>query len=186
MNLTIFIFSLIFIYFYFQNLKFRFSMMIYITITICHSHLLLFLLPPSCIVASIGNIANKLFFSSNFSSSTTSNSQAFILPTMLSSNNTGMDILAGSALDNFDKVRGRNSSTNKNISRNISMSSTISSIAYHERMVNNGMDIDSEPMNNPPDLSYETEQEKAIHISKATKLQENIRPLFVTPNMFST
>ena len=66
------------------------------------------------------------------------------------------------------------------------MSSTISSIAYHERMVNNGMDIDSEPVNNPPDLSYEMEQEKTIHISKATKLQENIRPLFVTPNMFST
>jgi len=103
---------------------------------------------------------------------------------MLSSNNTGMDILAGSAPDNFDEVRGRNSSTNKNTSRDTSMSSTILSVTYHEKMVNNGMDIDSELVNNFPDLSYETEQEKAICISKATELQGNIRPLFLTANIF--
>ena len=56
--------------------------------------LLLFLLLPSYMVTPIGNIANKLFFSSTFSSSTMSNSQAFILPTMFSLNHTGMDILA--------------------------------------------------------------------------------------------
>ena len=97
-----------------------------------------------------------------------------------------MDILVGSAPDNFDEMRGGNSSTNKNISRDMLMSSTISSVAYHERMVNNGMDIDSEPVNNSPDLSYEIEQENTIHTSKATKLQKNMRPLFLTPNVLST
>jgi len=43
-------------------------------------------------------------------------------------------------------------------------------------MVNNGMDIDSEPVNNSPALSHKTEQERAIHISKAAKLQGSTRP----------
>ena len=86
-----------------------------------------------------------------------SNSQAFALPTVLFSNNMRMNILAGPAPDNFDEVRGRNSFTNKNISRDSSMSSTISSVAYYERMVNNGMNIDSEPVSNSPALPYETE-----------------------------
>jgi len=97
-----------------------------------------------------------------------------------------MDILAGPAPDNFDEVRGRNSSTNKNISRDSSMSSTISSVAYHKRMVNNGMNIDSELVNNSPVLSYETEQERAICFSKAAELQGNMRPQFLTLNVFST
>ena len=105
-----------------------------------------------------------------------SNSQAFTLPTMLFSNNMGMDILAGSAPVNGLEVRERNSSTNKNKSRDSSMFSTILSIAYHERMTNNGMDIDPEPVNNSPDLSYEIEQERAICFSKVTELLGNMRP----------
>ena len=46
-----------------------------------------------------------------------SNSQTFILPTMFPSNNTGMDLLSGPAPDNYDKIRGRNLSTNGSISR---------------------------------------------------------------------
>jgi len=42
-----------------------------------------FLLSPSCMVAPIGNIANK-FFSSTFSSLTTPKSQALALPTVSS------------------------------------------------------------------------------------------------------
>jgi len=98
----------------------------------------------------------------------------------------GMDILAGPAPDNFNEMRDRNSSTNKNISRDSSMSSTISSVVYHERMVNNGMNIDSEPVNNSPALSYEIKQERAIRFSKAAELQGNTRPLFLTLNVFST
>ena len=55
------------------------------------------------------------------------------------------------------------------------MFSTILSVAYHERMANNGIDIDSEPVNNSPDLSYEMEQERAICFSKATELLGNTR-----------
>ena len=87
-----------------------------------------------------------------------------------------MDILAGSAPVNSFEVRGRNFSTNKNKSRDSSMSSTISSVTYHERMANNSMYIDSEPVNNSSDLSYKTEQEKAICFSKATEPLGNMRP----------
>ena len=115
-------------------------------------------------VAPIGNIVNKLFFPSTFSSSTTSNSQAFVLPTAFPSNYMGMDIPIGPVPVNGSKVRGRTFSTEKNYSRDTSMSSTWSSVIYHERMANNGMDVDPEPANNFPALSYKTEQEKAIEI----------------------
>ena len=56
------------------------------------------------------------------------------------------------------------------------MSSTMSSVAYHERMVNNSIDIDEGPVESTPALSYEMEQEKAICISKAAEQQGNMRP----------
>ena len=117
-----------------------------------------FLLPLSCIVVPIGNLANKQFSSFlNFSSFTTSNSQTFTLPTVFPSNNMGMDLLSGPVPDNYNKVRGRNLSTNRSIFRNSSMSSTIFSAVYHERMVNNDMDIDKGPVESTSALSYETE-----------------------------
>ena len=142
----------------------------------CQCAMFLFLLPPSCMVASIGNIVNKLFFPSTFSSSTTSNSQAFVLPTVFPSNYTGMDIPIGPVPVNGFKVRGRTFSTEKNYSRDTSMSSTWSSVIYHERMANNGMDVDPEPANNFPALSYKTEQKKALYFSKAIEIFGNMRP----------
>ena len=142
----------------------------------CQCAMFLFLLPPSCMVASIGNIVNKLFFPSTFSSSTTSNSQAFVLPTVFPSNYTGMDIPIGPVPVNGFKVRGRTFSTEKNYSRDTSMSSTWSSVIYHERMANNGMDVDPEPANNFPTLFYETEQKKALYFSKAIEILGNMRP----------
>jgi len=88
----------------------------------------------------------------------------------------GMDLLSEPAPDNYDEVRGRNISTNRSVSRNLLMSSARSSVAYHERMVNNSMNVNEEPVEPTPALSYKTEQEKAIHISKAAKQQENMRP----------
>ena len=137
---------------------------------------LLFLLPPSCMVAPIGNIANKLFFPSTFSSSTTFNSQTFVLPTVFPSNYMGMDISAGPIPVNGSEVRGKTSSIEKNYSRDMSTSSTQLSVIYHERMANNGMNIDPEPANNFPALSYEMKQEKALHFSKATETLGNTRP----------
>ena len=146
--------------------------------------LLLFLLPPSCMVAPIGNIANKFIFSTAFSSSNISNSQESVLPTMFPTNHMGMDIPTGFVLVNSFEVRGRTSSTKKNLSRDSLMSSTRSSIIYHERMANNGMDIDPEPPAESPALSYEMEQEKVTHLRNAagtlgnTRLQNGINEAF--------
>jgi len=133
-----------------------------------------FLLPLSYIVVPIGNLANKLFSSSNFSSSTMTNLQAFAIPTMFP-NNMGMDFPTGPIPDNYDEVRDRNLSTNRSISRDVSMFSTKSSVVYHERMVLNNLNDNNEPINLTPTLSYKTEQERALHFSKAAKQQEHMR-----------
>ena len=66
---------------------------------------LLFLLPPSYMVAPIGNSANKLSFSStSFSSSTTSTNFKNPLPTMSSEMNIEMDIQSGPVLTNNSEV----------------------------------------------------------------------------------
>ena len=67
---------------------------------------------------------------------------------MFPPNYIGMNIPAGPVPVNGSEVRGRTFSTKKNYSRDTSMSSTWSSIIYHERMANNGMDVDPEPANN--------------------------------------
>jgi len=105
-----------------------------------------------------------------------SNSQTFILPTVFSSNYTEIDIPTGPVPVNGSEVRGRTSSTEINYSRDTSMSSTQSSVIYHERIANNGMDVDPELANNFPALSYETEQEKALCSSKVTETLGNMRP----------
>ena len=56
----------------------------------------LFLLPPSCMVAPIGKLANKFSFSSNnFSTSTTASNTKSPLLAMSITNNIGMDIQTG-------------------------------------------------------------------------------------------
>jgi len=128
-------------------------------------------------VASIGYIVNKLNFSPTFSSSTTTNSQDFVLPTIFYSNYTGMDIPAGFVPVHDFEMRERTSSTEKNFSRDLSMSSTQSSVIYHERMANNSIDIDQESVDNSPALFYEEEHEKVLHLSKITEILGNTRPL---------
>jgi len=88
----------------------------------------------------------------------------------------GMDIPAGPVSVNGSEMRGRTSFTEKNYSRDTSMSSTQSSVIYHERMANNSMDIDPEPANNSPAPSHRTEQEKALYFSKVTETLGNTMP----------
>jgi len=95
---------------------------------------------------------------------------------MFPSNNTEMDPLSGPVPNNYDKVRDRNLFTNRSVSRNSLISSTMSSVAYYERMVNNGMDVDKGPVESTFALFYNTEQEKAIYISKVAEQQGNMRP----------
>jgi len=93
-----------------------------------------------------------------------------------------MDIPTGFVPVNGFEVRGRTSSTEKNFSRDSSMSLTQSSIIYHERMANNGMDIDQEPTVESSALSYETEQEKALCLGKVTETSGERQQCDAAPN----
>ena len=127
-------------------------------------------------VAPIREIRN-IFTSS---STNTIPTQDSILPTMYQANNTGMDILKELSPDNYDKMRGRMLSCISNIFRDISMSSTISSKTYHERMAwKNAMVVNNEHNNKDvsPKLFHETSQEKVIYLSAAAEKQANTLPI---------
>ena len=120
---------------------------------------LLSLVPLFCMVAPIRDLGNK----SSFTMTNMSLTLTFELPTVSSTINIGMDLPSGSYPDNYDNVRGRTPFTNKNTSRNLSMSFTISSVVYYERMAyNNGTDDNVDMKNNSPTLSYEDKQEKTL------------------------
>ena len=75
--------------------------------------------------------------------------------------NMGMDKSTGVNPVNDIKIRGRSSCIEKNLLRDTSISSTCSSVIYHERVtMNNSMDIDSDMPIESPALSYEIKQEK--------------------------
>jgi len=107
-------------------------------------------------IAPIGNIANNFNFPPTFSSTITFNSQQVSLPTMFPTNSIGMDKSSKTSLSNNIKVRERTSSIEINLSRNTLMSSTCSSIIYHERIANNSMDVDPNPPTNSSALSHKT------------------------------
>ena len=118
-------------------------------------HITSFLLPPSCMVAPIGNIANKFLFST-LSSSTTSKQQALALPTMSPSNHTGIDISTRQVLANNCEVRERTPITALNLSRESSMTSFGQATPYYDR-IDDKMDYESTSRDVAPELSYETE-----------------------------
>ena len=94
-----------------------------------------FLLPPFCIIE---NLTNKLFSSSNFSSFTIINSQAFII-LIVFPNNMKIDFSTELISNNYNKMRDRNLSTNRSIFRDISISLTKSLVVYHERIIFNNL-----------------------------------------------
>jgi len=87
----------------------------------------------------------------------------------------GMDFLTGPTSDNYNEIRGRTLSTNKSIFRDISISSTKSSVIYYERMILNNLKDDDDPMDASPELSYKIEQEKTFYISKVANQQDYMR-----------
>ena len=139
---------------------------------------LFFLLPPSCMVALIGEPANKLSFSSTtFSISTMASPFKTALPTMFTEKDVGMDIQMGRVPSNNSEVRGRNPSPSNNSSRDSSMVSSGRSTPYHDRM-DTDMDIvpdSNESINKRPILSYEIEQEKTIRVSMVANQQAPTR-----------
>ena len=97
---------------------------------------------------------------------------------MSSGMNIGMDIQSGQALTNNSEVWGRNPLSSTNSFRDPSMVSSGQSTPYHDRM---DTDPDGEPTiegnnNEQLELSYKTEQEKAMRIGKAIIQQDNTRP----------
>ena len=126
---------------------------------------LLFLLLSSYMVAPIGNLVNKFFFSStNNKSSNMALNIKSSKPTMSSTKDIGMDIPTEQVSSNESKVRGRKSVSPINLSRESLLASSGRSMPYHDRM---NIDTDLSGMELTPELSYETEQEKAIWISMA-------------------
>jgi len=81
------------------------------------------------------------------------------------------DLSSGPSPNNYDNVRGRTLSSKLQVSRDLSLSSTKSSVTYHEKMEhNNAMDVDDVSLA----LSYKTIQEKAICVSKVANTSNNM------------
>jgi len=115
-------------------------------------------------VAPVRDLGNKFFFSS----ANTHSQQAFdsTLPTVSSLNHTEMDSSTEQLpVFNFE-VRGRTPTSTINLSRESLMASSGWKTPYHSRMDDN-MDCDSMIGDSTPELSYETEQEKVLYVSKA-------------------
>jgi len=76
-----------------------------------------------------------------------------------------MDISTGQVSANNCEVRGRTPTITLNFSRESLMASSGHAMPYCDRM-DNKMDCKSTSGDMTPELSYETEQEKALHTSK--------------------
>jgi len=125
-------------------------------------------------VAPVRDLGNKFFFSS----ANTHSQQAFdsTLPTVSSLNHTEMDSSTEQLpVFNFE-VRGRTPTSAINLSRESLVASSGRKTPYHGRMDDN-MDCDSTIGDSTPELSYETEQEKVLYVSKAADQQEPMRSM---------
>ena len=90
----------------------------------------------------------------------------------------GMDNQSERVLTNNNEVRGWSFLPSTHSSREPSMVSSGRSTPYHDRM---DMDLDDAPIagnmeNRSPELSYESEQEKALRIGKVANTLNNTRP----------
>ena len=137
-------------------------------------HMLLFLLPLSCMVVPIGKFVNKLSFSTYFNTSNTdSNLNTTSLPPMSIRNDLGIDIQWGVSPATNSEVRGRNPSPSAKSSRDSSLASSGRSTPYHERIEIDIVTRTDESNTESLDLSYETAQEKAIRVSMVANQQVN-------------
>jgi len=137
---------------------------------------LLFLLLPFCMVVPIGETVNKFSFLTSFSTTILSNNQQHLLPSVNILNNTEMDHSTETNPVINNDARGRSPQIYKNWSRDSSMSSTVSSTIYHEKMeLNNDINIDSDPPVESPALFYEDEREKEICLRKVAETTNGTR-----------
>ena len=87
-----------------------------------------------------------------------------------------MDIQVGQGPVSDSTIRGRNSSPSINLSRESSLASSGRSTPYHDRM-DTDMGFPPSRKESNLELSYETEQEKALWVGMAANQQETTRPL---------
>jgi len=109
---------------------------------------------------------------------TTDSNLKNLLPTMSTELNIGMDFQPGHVPANNSEVRGGNPLSSTITSREPSMVSSGRATPYHDRM---DIEVDDVPPSNHTsnhhlELSYKTEQEKALRWGKATNLPDNMRP----------
>ena len=130
-------------------------------------------------VAPIGKSANKLSFSlSKFQQLNNGTPFNNPLPAMPSDPSIGMVNQKEHVLSNHNKERGRNMASSNSSSRDPSMASSRRSTPYCDHM---DMDLDEAPvLGGPnigsPELSYETEQDKALRKGKAAAPENYTRP----------
>jgi len=125
-------------------------------------------------VVSLREIENKLFLSSTKMDSTSD----MTLSTVNAPGYTEMDFLNAvrNTSNNYNEVRGCTLAPNKPSSRETSISSTISLVAYHNRMtMNNDNDSDAiiEPINSPQ-LLYATPEGKNNQVSMVADSTNNM------------
>ena len=104
---------------------------------------------------------------------------------MSSANGIGMDIQAGQGPVSNSAIKGRNSSPFINLSRESFLASLGCSTSYHDRM-DTDMDFPPSKKESNLELSYETEQEKALQVGMAANLQKTTRPLPVRNEVLPT
>ena len=73
------------------------------------------------------------------------NSQAFVI-LIVFSNNMKIDFSTELIFNNYNKMRDRNLSTNRSISRDILISLTKSLVVYHERIIFNNLNNKQHPI----------------------------------------
>ena len=127
----------------------------------------------------LDHIVHKSSFSpTNLSTSITAPNVKTSLPAVSFVNDIGMDIPTGQIPVYDSEVRERNPVSSVNLSRESSMTSSGHLTPYHDRM---DTDMDCNPTINEPspehlELSYETEQEKALQVGMAANHQKTTRP----------
>ena len=130
-------------------------------------------------VAPIGNTVNKSSFSpTNLSTSIMAPNVKTSLPAVSFVNDIGIDIPTGQIPVSDLEVRGRNSVSSVNLSRESSMASSGRSTSYHDKM-DTDMDCNPTIEELSPErleLFYKTEQEKALQVGMAANHQETMRP----------
>jgi len=128
-------------------------------------------------VAPIGKLVNKLSFSTHFSKSNMASNFNTSLPPISNKMDVGIDIQSGVSPTINSEERERNPLPSANSSRESSLAFSGHVTPYHKRMDMDMVPEIEESNIESHELSYETEQERAIRVSMTANQQIPTRPL---------